>query len=360
MSTALISDYQRELEGQAPNSRNGDDAHPRDEIDLLIVDDRHAARYSVWALLSWKRDIRVAGTANSSAEALRLADQRRPHACLISATLGQGEALTLASRLKHLIDPPRVLIFADVVDQHLACAASLAGADGVLCRYADPEEQVAVVRRAAAGEQQFPDLQPSEIHALLDQVEDRDRAIVAMLLEHTPPDHIAGLLGLSARSLELRRQGILKRLGPTCGLDERREDELEYRGPVATEGSRETRASDEAGAPERKILLRSDHQPPRLNAGLAASAQPPDPRESEHPEAGPRDESRRQPQTSPASGLTSRAGLGSLAALAKRMFMSQPSRHTRYELTWSEIAILGLLGIGVLCVVALCVAIALQ
>ena len=59
MSTALISPSQRELEGQAPNGRNGDDAYPRDEIDLLIVDDRRAVRYSVWALLSWKRDIRV-------------------------------------------------------------------------------------------------------------------------------------------------------------------------------------------------------------------------------------------------------------------------------------------------------------
>ena len=220
---------------------NAHDARRRDEIDLLIVDDHRAARYSVWALLSWERDIRVTGTASSSAEALTLAKRRRPHACLISATLGHGEALTLASRMKHLIDPPRVLIFADAVDQHLACAATVAGADGVLCRYADPEEQVRVVRRAAAGKQQFPDLQPSEIHALLDQVEDRDRAIVAMLLEHTHPDHIAGLLGISARSLELRRQGILKTLGPTCGVDDRRQDEGEHRGPVATEGSPETR-----------------------------------------------------------------------------------------------------------------------
>jgi two-component system response regulator DesR len=213
MSSTLISPSQRELEGQAPNSRIGDDARRRGEIALLIVDDHRAARYSVWALLSWKRDIRVTGTANGSAEALTLAKRRRPDACLISATLGQGEALTLASRMKHLIDPPRVLIFADAVDQHLACAATVAGADGVLCRYADPEEQAGVIRRAASGEQQFPSLQPTEIHALLDQVEDGDRAIVAMLIEHTHPDHIAGLLGISARSLELRRQGILKRSG---------------------------------------------------------------------------------------------------------------------------------------------------
>ena len=283
---------------------NAHDARRPGEIDLLIVDDHHAARYSVWALLSWKRDIRVTGTANSSAEALTLAKRRRPHACLISATLGQGEALTLASRMKHLIDPPRVLIFADAVDQHLACAATVAGADGVLCRYADPEEQAGVVRRVASGEQQFPDLQPSEIHALLDQVEDRDRAIVAMLLEHTPPDHIAGLLGISARSLELRRQGILKRLGPTCGVDDRHQDGREHRDPVATAGSRETRRQMRpvrlSARSFREVTTRCHG-----SSGLAAGAQPPDP-----PTASIRNRARPPSRdSSHPRGLRSRAGL---------------------------------------------------
>jgi two-component system, NarL family, response regulator DesR len=360
MSSTLVSPSQRELEGQAPNTRDDDSARRRGQIDLLIVDDHCAAPYSVLARRSWKRDIRVTGTANSSAEALTLAERRRPHVCLISATLGHGEALTLASRMKHLVDSPRVLIFADAVDQHLACAARVAGADGVLWRYADPEEQVGVVMRAVSGEQQFPDVQPSEIHALLDQVEDRDRAIVAMLLEHTPPDHIAGLLGISARSFRLRRRGILRRLGPTCGVDDRRQDEREQRGRVATEGSGETRPSDENGAPGRKTLPTSSHQMPRVINGFARGAQAPDLPDGEHPESSGPPESPQQTQPSPASGLSSRASLGSLAALAKRLTMSQPSRHTKYELTWSEIAILNSLGIGVLCVVALCVAIALQ
>jgi DNA-binding NarL/FixJ family response regulator len=360
MSSTSISPSRGDLDGDAPNTRNGNDVRRSGEIDLLIVDDHPTARYSVWALLSWKRDIRVIGTANSSAEALTLAKHRRPHACLISATLGQGEALTLASRMKRLTDPPRVLIFADAVDQHLASAATVAGADGVLWRYADPEVQASVVRRAASGERVFPDLQASEVLALLDQVEDRDRAIVAMLLEHTPRDHIAGLLGISVRSLEARRQDILRRLGPTCGVDDRRQDECEHRDPVAAEDSRATRPSDQSAMPERKILPKSDHLLPPLMDALTGDAQPPDLPGAAHPELSRPPESPYQAQASPASGSESRASLGSLAALGKRLTMSQPSRHTRYELTWSEIAILGLLGIGLVCVVALCVAIALQ
>ena len=244
MSSTSISPFQPHLESSAPTNRNGGDPRHGGEIELLIVDDHRPAQYNLWALLRRKQDIRVTGTANSSAEAVTLAKRRRPHACLISATLGQGEALTLTSRMKRLADPPRVLIFADAVDQYLACAATVAGADGVIWRYADPDEQAEVIRRAATGERHFPDLQPNAIRALLDHVDDRDRAIVAMLLERARPDHIAGLLGISAHCLELRRQGILKRLGATCGTEPRRQDDHAHRGPVAPERSGETRPDD--------------------------------------------------------------------------------------------------------------------
>jgi DNA-binding NarL/FixJ family response regulator len=319
MSSTSTNPSQRDLEGTTPNSRNGHHPRPRAAIDLLIVDDHRAAQYSMWALLSWKRDIRVIGTASSSAEAMTVATRRRPHACLISATLGQGEALTLTSRMKRLSDPPRVLIFADSVDQHLASAATVAGADGVIWRYADPEEQATVVRRAASGEQQFPHLEPSAIHALLDQVEDQDRAVVAMLLEHTPPDHIAGMLGISAHSLELRYQGILKRLGPTCGCDDHRKDDREPRGPVATVGSRGMRPSDEIDAPERKTPSTSDQRMPGLQNPLAGGGQPPDLLEGEHPQSSRPAESRQQaptsltsprPRSSTADAAPARAGNG--------------------------------------------------
>jgi DNA-binding NarL/FixJ family response regulator len=204
---------QQDLGGPAPNRARRRDPRRAGTIDVLIVDDHRAAQYSMWALLSWKRDIGVTATASSSAEAMTIAKRRRPDVCLIAAALGQGAALTLTSRMKRLSDPPRVLIFADSVDQHLAYAATIAGADGVIWRYADAEEQANVVRRVAIGEQHFPDLEPSAFHVLLDEVEDDERAIVAMLLEHAPPDHIASMLGISAHSLERRRQGILKRLG---------------------------------------------------------------------------------------------------------------------------------------------------
>ena len=186
----------------------------------MLASDDLAARYSVWALLRFRSDVRTIVTASSSLEALMLARCRRPHVVLISATLGRGDGLKLATSLKHLVRPPRVLIFADVVDARLAGAAFLAGADGLLWRYADTDQQAGVIRRVVSGELHFPDLRPDAVLALLDRVEDRDRPIVAMLLQGIPPDDVARTLGISARALERRRARIRKTLANLTGGNE--------------------------------------------------------------------------------------------------------------------------------------------
>ena len=53
---------------------------------------------------------------------------------------------------------------------------------------------------------------PTDAMTLLDQVEDRDRAILAMLLEDAHPDDIAATVGISAAALRRRRRQISARL----------------------------------------------------------------------------------------------------------------------------------------------------
>jgi DNA-binding NarL/FixJ family response regulator len=232
VSSTSFHPHRRDGRAESPVSRDGPEATRRGELDLLLVDDHFAARYNVWALLRWKRDIRTIDLADSRDEAVALATRRRPHVCLISATLGHGQALTLAFQMKHLKHPPRVLIFADAIDAQLTGAVIVSDADGVLWRYADPEEQAGVIRRAATGAQHFPNLRPDDVLALLDRVEDRDRAIVAMLLRRTPPDDIASTLGISARALRRRRTSILSSLGDTHEHGNCRQPERESAEPV--------------------------------------------------------------------------------------------------------------------------------
>ena len=179
-----------------------------------------------------------------------------------------------------------------------------AGADGVLCRYADPEEQAGIVRRAASGERQYPKLQPTAIHALLDQVEDRDRAIVAEARE-------------ARSSGRHRRLARYQRTLPRAATSEHPEAagaDLRSRRP--SPGRARTRRS---GQLLRALTRRaSQMRPGRLSAGsfrqviircnnsgtgwLKVCNRP------IFPSASIRN---RAPW--PASGLRSRAGLGSLA-----------------------------------------------
>jgi two-component system response regulator DesR len=183
------------------------------DIDVLIADDRRGVSYSVWALLTWKEGIRLIANVQSGEEALRVARERKPCVCLVSATLLARDGLELAHQLKHLGDPPRVLIYADSIDERLAASAVIAEADGVVWRYQDPEETAAAIRRVASGQQNFPTLARDGFAQLAASLDDRDRAIVALLLDNAHPDDIASTLGLSARLLRERRQAIRKRLG---------------------------------------------------------------------------------------------------------------------------------------------------
>jgi DNA-binding NarL/FixJ family response regulator len=184
------------------------------DIELLIVGDRRFASPGVCTRPDSHRGIRIIAALETSDIALRVAREQKPHVCMVSAALDAGDWLSLVRRLKQLDDPPRVLVYG-APDSRATAMAVIANADGVLRRYGAPEKLGEVVNRVAAGEKLPPDLAPDEFHELLDCVDDRDRAIVSMLLERIPPDNIASTLGLSARSLRMHRQAILTRLDAT-------------------------------------------------------------------------------------------------------------------------------------------------
>lgn len=208
MSAVSISSSPPKLSGH--RQARPDAASRTAGLDVLIVDDDRVASPALWTTQGGQRQIRVIATAESSDEAVRLAREKKPHVCMVSATLDGWPSLTC--RLKQLDEPPRVLIYGAAADTRLPGRAMLAQADGVCHSAAAPETLAGVISRVAGGEMFFPNLPAAQFNELLDCVDDPDRPIMAMLLERTPPDDIASTLGLSARSLRLRRQAILTRL----------------------------------------------------------------------------------------------------------------------------------------------------
>jgi DNA-binding NarL/FixJ family response regulator len=175
-------------------------------VDVLVVDDDGDASYSLCALLRWRAGIRVATAI--SADALRIALQERPAVCLVPARLGAR----VIHRLTRLPDGPRVLVYTDHRGSEVDGVAVLAGAAGSVWRYGDPDELADTIRRVAAGGAAFPALAREMLDGLIDQVEDGDRPIAALLLLDRQLDEIARILGISARAVASRRHRIVKRL----------------------------------------------------------------------------------------------------------------------------------------------------
>jgi DNA-binding NarL/FixJ family response regulator len=217
MSIAII-DTRKTAPRPAATVGAGPTAARLPPVDVMVVDDDRDASYSLCALLWWRPGIRVA-TA-TSADVPDVVLLQRPAVCLVSAELGP----CFMYRFHELPRGPRVLAYTDDQGSELDGEAVLAGAAGSVWRYGDPDELADTIRLVAAGGKAFPALAPETIDRLIDQVEDRDRPIAALLLLDTPLDEIARILGISARAAVSRRQRIIKRLDPTAadhGLTER-------------------------------------------------------------------------------------------------------------------------------------------
>jgi DNA-binding NarL/FixJ family response regulator len=184
-------------------------------------------------------------------EALGIASQRTPDLCVVSATFGAGEGLSLAHRLKHLPQAPLVLICAEAVDARLAGAALIAGADGVFDSATGAEKLTTMLTRVAAGEQAFPALVPDPFDELAARVDEEDRRIVAMLLLRANPDEIARVLGISARSFRVRLQMIVRRLDAVYAGDRVAPGDTGHPRPAVDHGRRQLEYAHAVSVPLR-------------------------------------------------------------------------------------------------------------
>jgi DNA-binding NarL/FixJ family response regulator len=179
---------------------------------VLVVDDHSAVRSGVAAVLAGEPDLEPVGEACAAREALSLAEETRPDVAIVDFQLGDRDGLTLCRQLKELPSPVRVVLYSAYADGPLAIAGVIAGADGVVHKAALASELCATVRAVAAGETAIPPASPSARAVVAARLDPEDLPVLAMLLDGTEPDEIAGVLGMAPGWLAARRWAMLERL----------------------------------------------------------------------------------------------------------------------------------------------------
>jgi len=122
-------------------------------IRVLLTDDHPVVRAGLRALLDTEPDVTVVGEATTPEEAVAATEETRPDVVLMDLQLRAGTSgVDATSALRRLAHPPRVLVLTNYDTDVDILGAVEAGASGYLLKDAPPEELLAAVRAAAAGE----------------------------------------------------------------------------------------------------------------------------------------------------------------------------------------------------------------
>lgn len=199
-------------------------------IRILIADDHALVRSGLRALLCADRDLEVVGEAGDGAETLRLAGELAPDLVLLDVSMPGESGIATAERLKEAHPELAVLFLTMHEDEGLLHEALRTGAAGYVIKRAEASELLQAIRAASRGDIY---VHPAMTRGLLRQpvttqhrrgpaapeLTARELDVLRLLARGNTNRQIAGLLGLSTRTVESHRANLMGKLGLTSRVE---------------------------------------------------------------------------------------------------------------------------------------------
>jgi DNA-binding NarL/FixJ family response regulator len=121
-------------------------------IRVLIADDQRVVREGLSMLVALLDDVQVVGTACDGAQAIRLAEDRRPDVVLMDLRMPGAGGIAATAALRARAPAARVLVLTTYADQDAILPALQAGARGYLTKDATAEQIETAIRAVHAGQ----------------------------------------------------------------------------------------------------------------------------------------------------------------------------------------------------------------
>lgn len=193
-------------------------------IRILIADDHAVVRSGLRALLRADPGLEVVGEAEDGSETLRLVATLHPDMVLLDITMPPENGIKTAQRLKEKHPELTVLFLTMHEDEGLLHEALRSGAAGYVIKRAEESEILQAIHAASHGDIY---VHPAMTRALLHQpvttehrrgapvnpLTRRELDVLRLLAKGNTNRQIAGLLGLSVRTVENHRANLMGKLG---------------------------------------------------------------------------------------------------------------------------------------------------
>ena len=196
-------------------------------IRVLICDDQALVRGGFRAILDTQPDIEVVGEAQNGAEAVALAERRRPDVILMDIRMPVLDGVEATRRLVADGSPARILVLTTFDLDEYVHAAIRAGASGFLLKDVTPTNLLDAIRVVASGDAL---LAPAVTRRLLDrfavtlpvgdhssetlaQLTSRETEVLRLLAAGLSNAEIASELVVSEATVKTHISSLLRKLG---------------------------------------------------------------------------------------------------------------------------------------------------
>jgi NarL family two-component system response regulator LiaR len=189
-------------------------------IRVLLVDDHAVVRSGLGAVLSASGDMVLVGEAGDGEQAVQLCERYEPDVILMDLLMPKMDGVAATEAIHKRWPHIRIIALTSFKDKEYIEGALKAGAMSYLLKNVSADELAAAIRQAVAGK---PSLSPEAAQILIQKVNepsqpghdmtDREREILALMVDGLSNSEIAGRLVVSQSTVKFHISNILSKLG---------------------------------------------------------------------------------------------------------------------------------------------------
>ena len=188
------------------------------KIRVLVADDHRIVRLGLSALLATENGIEVVGEAENGEAAVTLVRELNPDVVLLDLVMPEMDGVAATEAIRAIRPETKILILTSFSMSDDISRALAAGASGAILKNASDDELIAAVKAVAVGESVIG----NEVQKLLKgippipQLTDRQKQILAMVVDGNTNRQIASHLGIREDSVGAHLSSIFTKLGASC------------------------------------------------------------------------------------------------------------------------------------------------